>query len=119
MVLFKQFQGLTIFAFVHEGNESLNTHVGWTGSPAGGCSPFGNRKCSGYCLGVLFVNCLSLRKALVIIIGYSYGTNLDAISATGALVKIDISRMLHNAGGKMPGFTFDPQQFTVCQKLDV
>jgi len=93
--------------------------VGRTGSPAWGCSPFGNCKCAGYGLGVLFVNRLSLGKALVIIIGYIDGTNLDAISATGALVEIDISRMLYNAGVKMSGFTFDPQQFTVCQKLDV
>jgi len=82
--------------------------MGRTGSPAWGYSPFGNCKCSGYCLGVLFVNRLSLRKALVIIIGYIYGTNLDAISATGTFVKIDISRMLHDAGGKMSGFTLDP-----------
>ena len=82
--------------------------MGRTGSPAWGCPPFGNCKCSGYCLGILFVNRLSLRKALVIIIGYIDGTYLNAISATGALVKIDISRMLHNAGVKMSGFTFDP-----------
>ena len=83
--------------------------MGRTGSPAWGCSPFGNCKCSGYCLGVLFVDCLSLGKTLIIIIGYIYGTNLDAISATGTLVKIDISRVLHDAGGKMSGGTFDPQ----------
>jgi len=89
------------------------------GSPAWGCSPLGNCKCAGYGLGVLFVNRLSLGKAFVIIIGYIYGTNFDAISATGALVKIDISRMLHDSGGKMSGFTFDPQYFTVCQKFNV
>jgi hypothetical protein len=93
--------------------------MGRTGSPAWGCSSFGNCKCSGYRLGILFVNRLSLRKALVIIIGYIYGTYFDAISATGTFVKIDISRMLHDAGGKMSGFTFNPQQITVCQKLDV
>jgi hypothetical protein len=93
--------------------------MGGTGSPAWGCSSFGNCKCSGYRLGILFVNRLSLRKALVIIIGYIYGTYFDAVSATGAFVKIDISRMLHDAGGKMSGFTFNPQQIAVCQKLDV
>jgi hypothetical protein len=67
----------------------------------------------------LFVNRFSLGKPLVVIVGYIYGTYFDAVSATGALVKIDISRMLHDAGGKMSGFAFDPQQITVCQKLDV
>jgi hypothetical protein len=109
MVFFKQFQRLTIFAVVHEGNKTLNTHMRRTGSPAWGRSPFGNCKCSGYCLGVLFVYRLSLRKAFVISIGYVYGTNLDAISAAGALVKIDISRMLHNAGSIMSWGTFNPQ----------
>jgi hypothetical protein len=83
--------------------------MGRTGSPAWGCSPLGNCKCPGYGLGVLFVDCLSLGKTLIIIIGYIYGTNFDAISATGTFVKIDISRMLHDASGKMSGFTFNPQ----------
>jgi hypothetical protein len=83
--------------------------MGRTRSPAWGSSPFGNCKCSRYRLSILFVNRLSLSEALVIIIGYIYGTYFDAISATGAFVKIDISRMLHDPGGKMSGFTFDPQ----------
>jgi hypothetical protein len=57
----------------------------------------------------LFVNRLSLGKTLVIIIGYVYGANLDTVSATGALVKIDISRMLDDAGREMSGTAFDPQ----------
>ena len=70
-------------------------------------------------LGVQAVDSLALVEALVERIVDFHGTDARAVAASGALVRIDVSRANVNGGGEFSGGAFQADQITEREDLDV
>ena len=72
-----------IFSLAHEGDKSLNGHVGWTGGLTRGNGTFGNSIGTGNGLFILFKDGFSRRKGLVVFAGGIHRTNLGTFPTGG------------------------------------
>ena len=71
----------------------------------------GKRPVDGLC--ILFVDCLSIREAAIIIVWKVDGADLGAFSATGAFIQIHKPWFLAHMGGEVAGIPLEFQQFCV------
>jgi hypothetical protein len=69
MVFFKKGQCVAIVAIINQGNIALDAHMGRTRCLAGRRAALADPKSPWDRLGVLFVNCLTIGQAFIILIG--------------------------------------------------
>jgi hypothetical protein len=113
VVLFEKFQSLVIFALIDECNITLNTHVGRTGSLAGGGACFGNTESSGYCLWILFKDGFTFGKTFIIFVGKGNGADLHAFAAACAFGKVYETGFLVYFRNEVSGLAFEIQKFSI------
>jgi len=119
VILLEEPERFLVFAFIDQGNVALDADMGGAGGLAGGAAPLGDGIRPGDGLGIFLVYRLARGKPLVVFVGDIDGADLGAFPAGGALVDINVAGLLADAGGKMSGFAFQPQNFRPGFELDV
>ena len=101
------FHRFPVFALGDEG------HVGMSIDLVGACIGAGravtliNAVTAGNCLRVQFEGGLARRQPLIELIIQRYGTNLGALTASGAFLQVHIPGSFPHSRGKVPRFTFE------------
>jgi hypothetical protein len=111
--LFEQFQCFEVFALIDQSNIAIDADMGRAGRLAGGRAAFADAKGPGNRLGVLFVNCLALRKPFVVLVWQRDGTYLFALATAGAFGKIYKAGLLFDSRREISRLAFQIQQFGI------
>jgi hypothetical protein len=119
VLLLEQFQRFCIFFLLHQGNKSLDGHMGRTGGFAGRNRAFGNAVSPGNGLFILFENRFALVEPFIMLTGGIHRTDFGAFPAGGTLGYIDKSRFFFDSGREISLFTIQFQKFGIRQQLYV
>jgi hypothetical protein len=102
-----EFEGFLIFAFGHKSHVALNGNVGGAGGLTRRGTLFLNGKGSGYRLGIAPVYGAALAQTQIKFIPAHNRTDSNAVATAGALVRINITRLLGDSYlkvSRLPGY---------------